>query len=110
MVRHEREDRVFWTLPGGGVEAGETLEEAVVREVAEEVCLYTAKAERLLFETEYSLGPDYCFLVTVDGSEVAQLGMDPELQPEEQVIKQIAWFTLEEKKNDHHVSKVIPCL
>lgn len=109
MVMHDQGGRRFWTLPGGGVEERETLEEAVVREVKEEVCL-NGKVERLLFEGRYSRGPDFCFLVSVDLQEEAQLGADPELLPEEQVLKEIAWFTLEEMKNDKQVSEVLKSL
>jgi 8-oxo-dGTP diphosphatase len=46
LVRQEKPGREYWLLPGGGVNAGESLVDALRREVAEEVGM----AEELAFE------------------------------------------------------------
>ncbi|NHM31976.1 NUDIX domain-containing protein [Neobacillus terrae] len=108
MVKEVYPDKTFWTLPGGGLEAGETFEEAVIREVKEEVNL-NVKVDRLLFSYSYDAGEVRCFLVhSIDG-KIATLGFDPEAGSK-QTLSDVKWHTLEEMKDDLQVSKVIDSL
>lgn len=49
LVMHRiNKGKEYWVIPGGGVEEGETIEQAVVRELSEETSL-TIKINRLLY-------------------------------------------------------------
>jgi 8-oxo-dGTP diphosphatase len=112
MVRHRHDGREYWTLPGGGVEPGETLEQAVLREVYEETGLH-ARVLSPLFEEPYSMGTSYCFLVEAGATQQPLLGADPEeahLSPQARMLQGVAWHTLEAMKDDKQVSRVLECL
>lgn len=58
MVWHEHDGQSYWTLPGGGVESGESFEQAVIREVFEETHLHV-NVGKFLFEEPHIHGTIY---------------------------------------------------
>jgi 8-oxo-dGTP diphosphatase len=86
----------FWTPPGGGVDFGETMTQALVREFAEETGLQIA-VDGLLFVSEYVKHPwhavELYFRVHRE-SGALRTGRDPELEGGEQMIRDVRFIPL----------------
>ena len=110
LVKVEEKDRSYWTLPGGGVEKGESREKAAVREALEEINL-KIKIVRFLFSGKYPAGIEYCYLAEpLNGEQRIKLGRDPELGAGEQVLKRAEWVPIVNLHDDLHVSQVLRSL
>ncbi len=53
LMHRTRDGKEFWVFPGGGVEEGEKVEDAVIREIEEEATI-KAKIGKLLYTHNYS--------------------------------------------------------
>lgn len=102
MVRHVHDGDDYWTLPGGKVEAGESLVEAASREVFEETGISVRDVRQL-----YVDGREACFVATCGRDASPIIGSDPELSGSEQWIRDVRWFRLGEKRDDFQVARVL---
>lgn len=112
MLHYRSGERDHWTLPGGGIEPGETPEQAVVRELQEETCvqgtvvrpLYTLRSR-----TQWLDAIEHCYLVAVTAEQAPAVGLDPE-EPERGIFAEVAWRPLAEVGDDIQVSRVLAVL
>lgn len=110
MVELHTPSRTFWTLPGGGVESGETKEQAVMREVLEETNLHVT-IERQLYEISIDQGTETCFLVRrALGSSAPRLGIDPELPFDQQELRTVRFRPLKELHDDPQIARLLTLL
>jgi 8-oxo-dGTP diphosphatase len=84
----------FWAPPGGGVEFGQSIEEALKKEFLEETGLHVSAGE-FLFGCEYIQHPihsiELFYSITKTGGEL-KTGCDPEIQ----IIKDVKFLTCSE--------------
>ena len=95
MEKLHCDGRTFFALPGGGIESGETPEQAVLRELKEE-CGLVGTVIRKLVEIYNNDRTEYAFEVSVTEDQQVKIGYDPEVSADEQIIRDVLWLELHE--------------
>ena len=92
-------DKLWWSLPGGGVLFEESMREALHREFKEETTL-EIKANELTIVHEFIKNPlhavEFIFSVKSEGNSIPSLGKDPEMK--NQILHELRWFSIDEVK------------
>jgi len=97
MVKHTHGNEAWYCTPGGGIEKGETPEQAAIRELQEE-CNVSGV---ILKKTSEYIDPYddsnffYTFYIDI-GNQIPSLGYDPEESIENPVLTEVRWMSLDE--------------
>ena len=112
LVKHNIDGQMLWAPPGGGVEFGESLESAIIREFKEETSL-DVKPGNFLFFNQFIKPPLHAveLFFNIDSfSGQPALGSDPELT-KQRIITDIGFFNHHQilqlpDSQLHHVLKI----
>ena len=88
--------RLYYSVPGGGIESGETPEEAVIRELKEECGLDGVIRKPLNFIHTRDGNLEYVYQVDVPVDQEAITGYDPDVPVDKQTIVGVVWKKLHE--------------
>ncbi len=96
VLKQSRPGMSYWDLPGGKLEYGETPEEAVIREVKEEVDLVVMPIK--LIGTWWFFSPvnKYQVICLTYLCEARDFGIDLTKNPADETIKEYAWISKDE--------------
>jgi 8-oxo-dGTP diphosphatase len=116
MVKHNKGNRIYWTLPGGAIEPGESAEECTTREVKEETGL-DIEIVTPLFDDSYIANDEMrryrCFLGICPSNQIPQLGFDPEdvnLPNRSKTLQDLQWKSISEMSEDLQIKQVLDSL
>lgn len=102
MVCHKGiiNEKDVWLPPGGGVEAGETIQQALEREFWEETG-FRIEVGSFWFINEFIHAPIHAielyFRVQIKSGELTK-GTDPEVSKDAQLIKDVRWIPVQNRE------------
>jgi len=94
VLQGASDEKKLWSVPSGGLEIGETLEECCIRELREETG-YDIRIIKPLFIKE---GSSFGVTVEVHFFKIEVIGGEAKIQDPDQLIHEIAWKSAEEMK------------
>jgi 8-oxo-dGTP diphosphatase len=93
LVEHRKRGQRYWVLPGGRLEGNETLDNALRRELEEELSV-EARVGRLVIVCE-SLAPDRHVVNLIFQAEIGE-SAEPQLDPRDPVLAGWQWVSVEQ--------------
>jgi 8-oxo-dGTP diphosphatase len=104
QLRSPVNDVLIWMPPGGGLQFGETMEAGLQREFLEEAGLNievgTLALVNELVKPPFHAVELYFFVQKMGGA--LQMGADPELPDDEQLLKDLQWMSVD-RLNEMHI-------
>jgi len=100
LIKRQRDDRIYYVIPGGGMEAGETPEQTAIRESREELGLNII-IDRLLAKVVFHGREQYYFFARATGGHFGT-GKGPEMTgkyPPERGTYTAVWVPLKDVEN-----------
>ncbi len=89
-------NRSFYSIPGGGIEEGESPEEAALRELKEECGLEGRIKRELAVIRQADGSAEHVFEVEVPAGQSPVVGFDPEADENSQPILDVGWLRLDQ--------------
>ena len=97
MAKHREGGVEYYCIPGGGIEAGETPEQAAVRELREECCVEGKIIQRLgEYHDPYEHDRIFYNYQLDIGEQEPKLGYDPEFAEKNAILVGVKWLALNE--------------
>lgn len=98
LVKHNLKGKKFYAPPGGSIEFGERMEDALIREVYEETYI-KVESSKFQFITQYVAPPLHAievFFLIKEWKGIPQSGHDPE--GDINIIEEVNWFSMNKLK------------